>query len=126
MKHAMVISLLSASLLAGCGMMGSREAPAKSEKGALVGSRGMTLYTFDKDRAGDGTSACVDKCAQLWPPLHAAAEERSSGDWSVIRRADGSRQWAYKGKPLYYWSKDQNPGDRTGDGVNNAWHVARP
>ena len=41
-------------------------------------------------------------------------------------RDDGAKQLAYKGKPLYYWSKDQKPGDRTGDGVNGVWHVAKP
>ena len=46
--------------------------------------------------------------------------------WTVITRDDGSKQWAYQGKPLYTWLKDTKPGDRTGDGVNNAWRVARP
>jgi predicted lipoprotein with Yx(FWY)xxD motif len=42
-------------------------------------------------------------------------------------REDGKRQWAYKGSPLYYWTKDSKPGDKTGDGVlNGAWKVARP
>jgi len=41
-------------------------------------------------------------------------------------RDDGSKQWAYKGKPVDYWSKDQKAGDRTGDGVANAWRLARP
>jgi predicted lipoprotein with Yx(FWY)xxD motif len=31
-----------------------------------------------------------------------------------------------QGKPLYTSVKDKNPGDATGDGVNNAWHVASP
>jgi predicted lipoprotein with Yx(FWY)xxD motif len=48
------------------------------------------------------------------------------GDWAVITRDDGSKQWAYKGKPLYAWAKDAKPGDRTGDGFNNAWRVAKP
>ena len=46
-------------------------------------------------------------------------------DWLTLR-ADGTAQWAYKGKPLYTWIKDGKPGDRTGDGVNNAWRIARP
>jgi len=44
----------------------------------------------------------------------------------VITRDDGQRQWAYKGKPLYGWAKDSKPGDRTGDGFNNVWRLARP
>jgi predicted lipoprotein with Yx(FWY)xxD motif len=27
---------------------------------------------------------------------------------------------------VYYWVKDQKPGDKTGDGVNNVWHTAKP
>jgi len=57
----------------------------------------------------------------------AAAGATSSGNWTVITRDDGSKMWAYKGKPLYTWNKDTKPGDTTGDGfLNNAWHVARP
>ena len=43
-----------------------------------------------------------------------------------MTRDDGSKQWAYKGKPVYYWAKDQKAGDRTGDGVNSVWHVVKP
>ena len=50
--------------------------------------------------------------------------DQASGDWSVLARDDGSKQWAYKGKPLYLWVKDQKPGDKTGDGFNKVWHVA--
>ena len=56
----------------------------------------------------------------------AAADARAADDWTVITRDDGGKQWAYKGKPLYRWAKDQKPGDRTGDGFNNAWRLARP
>jgi predicted lipoprotein with Yx(FWY)xxD motif len=55
--------------------------------------------------------------------LRVAAEDASSSDWTVITREDGSKQWAYKGKPLYLWIKDQKPGDKTGDGVNKVWHI---
>ena len=33
---------------------------------------------------------------------------------------------AFKGKPLYYWSKDSKPGDKGGDGKINLWHTAMP
>jgi predicted lipoprotein with Yx(FWY)xxD motif len=117
-----VAAVVTAFASAGCaGTM-----PAKAEGGALVGPNGMTLYTFAKDPAGAGKSLCVAQCAANWPPLAAAAGDAASGDWSVITRDDGSKQWAYKGKPLYYWTKDQKPGDRTGDGFRNVWSVARP
>jgi predicted lipoprotein with Yx(FWY)xxD motif len=42
-------------------------------------------------------------------------------------RDDGSKQWAYKTKPLYTWKSDHKSGDITGDGfLNGAWHIARP
>jgi predicted lipoprotein with Yx(FWY)xxD motif len=90
----------------------------------LVDKKGMTLYTFDKDPMGK--SACNGKCAENWPPLLATAQAQASGDFSLITRDDGKKQWAYKGKPLYLWVKDQKPGDTTGDKVNNVWAVARP
>jgi len=110
--------------LAGCAAMAA--APTKVDNGALVGPNGMTLYTFDKDATGAGKSVCNGPCATNWPPLRAEADARASGDYSVVTRDDGSRQWAYKGKPLYFWVKDAKPGDRSGDGVNNAWRLARP
>lgn len=100
--------------------------PAKAVDGVLVGLAGMTLYTFDKDTAGAGKSVCNGPCATNWPPLMAAAGDTASGDWSIVTRDDGSRQWAYKGKPVYHWVKDQKPGDRTGDGFNKVWQLARP
>ena len=90
----------------------------------LVDAKGMTLYTFDKDTAGK--SACNGGCATNWPPFTATGVS-ASGDWTVVTRDDGTQQWAYKGKPLYTWSKDTKPGDTTGDGfLNNQWHVAHP
>ena len=49
-----------------------------------------------------------------------------SGDWTIVTRDDGQKQWAYKGKPLYGFAKDTKAGDKTGDGfLNGAWHVAK-
>jgi predicted lipoprotein with Yx(FWY)xxD motif len=98
---------------------------ADTAKGkALVDAKGMTLYVFDKDTAGK--SACNGKCATIWPPLMAAADAKAPGDWSIVTRDDGAKQWAYKGKPRYTWSKDKAPGDVAGDGVNNVWRIAAP
>ena len=102
------------------------DAPVKAGDGMLAGANGMTLYTFDKDVAGSGKSMCNGGCASNWPPLAAAAGDAGGGDYSVITRDDGARQWALKGKPLYFWAKDQKPGDKTGDGFNGVWQVAKP
>lgn len=122
-----LVLITAALALAGCAQMASLtgEAPAKTSDGVLVSADGMTLYTFDKDAAGSGKSVCNGPCAANWPPLMAAADASASGDWSIVTRDDGGKQWAYKGKPLYRWIKDQKPGDRSGDGFNNAWRLAR-
>ena len=79
--------------------------------------------TFDKD--GVNQSNCNDQCAVNWPPLLAGSSDVGRGDFSVLTRADGRKQWALVGKPLYFWSKDVRPGDTTGDNVNGTWHVFR-
>jgi predicted lipoprotein with Yx(FWY)xxD motif len=116
----------AALLMAAAGLATAQTAPAMAKDGALVGANDMTLYTFDKDAAGSGKSVCNGPCATNWPPLMARAEDKASGDWSIITRDDGSKQWAYKGKPLYFWVKDAKPGDRGGDGINQVWHTAKP
>lgn len=135
LMKTLALALSSAVLLAACAATPS--APVQAKDGVLVGPNGMTLYTFDRDTAGNGKSVCNGPCATNWPPL-LVKESRASGDYgvatsavggepySVVTRDDGSRQLAYKGKPLYYWAKDAKPGDRTGDGFNNVWRLARP
>ena len=98
---------------------------ADTSKGkALVDGKGMTLYVFDRDTAG--TSNCSGQCVTNWPPLAAAADAKPSGQWTIIARGDGGKQWAYKGMPLYTFKKDAKPGDVGGDGLNNVWHIAAP
>lgn len=129
MKPVATLAVLAA-LLAIPGLPASAQGmdPAKvadTAKGkTLVDAKGMTLYTFDRDSAGK--SACNGNCAGNWPPLMAQADAKAMGKWSVVTRDDGSKQWAYDGKPLYAWVKDTKPGDVTGDGVNNVWHIAKP
>jgi predicted lipoprotein with Yx(FWY)xxD motif len=115
---------LTASLLGACAALASP--PAKVADGTLVGANGMTLYTFDKDTAGSGKSVCNGPCATNWPPLMAADTDKADGDYSVVTRDDGKKQWALKGKPLYFWAKDAKPGDKTGEGVLGLWHTAKP
>lgn len=97
-----------------------------SAKGkVLTDSKGMTLYVFDKDSGGK--SVCNGPCATNWPPLMVTGDGKADGAYTVVIRDDGSKQWAYKGKPLYTWIKDTKPGDISGDGfLNNAWHIAMP
>ena len=123
-KLISMTTLVAAVALAGCATMDT--SPVKTMDGVLVGANGMTLYTFDRDVAGSGKSVCNGPCATNWPPLLAADDSRSQGGYSIITRDDGKKQWAFKGKPLYFWIKDSKPGDSTGEGVNGVWRVARP
>ncbi|MBU1365241.1 MAG: hypothetical protein KKE51_15610 [Gammaproteobacteria bacterium] len=122
-----LLTLLMSATLAACSGYGTRAAaPAMVADGMLTGSNGMTLYTFDKDAAGSGKSKCNGPCATNWPPLMVMDGDMASGDYSIVIRDDGKKQWAFKGKPLYFWAKDQKAGDKTGDGFNKVWHVAKP
>ncbi len=124
------LALVASALLVGVSpALAAAPSPAKLEKTSLgtvlADAHGMTLYTFKKD--GHDKSNCVDKCAVNWPPFAAPADAKASGHWSVVSRADGTKQWAYKGKPLYTWTKDHKPGETTGNGfLNGAWQVAHP
>jgi predicted lipoprotein with Yx(FWY)xxD motif len=89
----------------------------------------MTLYTFDADIQTPNASACSGGCAVLWPPVPAPAGFTASGSWSIIARADGTQELAYKGSPLYTYANDAKAGDVTGDGVLSfgaKWHLAMP
>ncbi len=90
----------------------------------LTDAKGMSLYTFDKD--ANGVSNCNGGCAAKWPPLMAAADASGKKEYGVITRADGTKQWAYNGAPLYTWVGDSSVGDMTGDGVKGVWHIAKP
>ncbi|MBN9430233.1 MAG: hypothetical protein J0H09_27395 [Burkholderiales bacterium] len=116
--HAFAFAAVSLTALAA-------DAPGKFSNGMLVGPNGMTLYIFDKDSANTGKSTCNGQCATLWPPLMATAGDRAEGAWSIVVRDDGSRQWAYKGKPVYYYQSDKQPGDRTGDNFRDVWLVVK-
>ena len=88
---------------------------------------GLTLYTFDNDVPGSGKSVCNPPCSNIFPPYLVEPGASATGDLSVIERSDGTRQWAYKGKPLYLWFDDKKPGDTGGDGMNRGiWRVAKP
>ena len=90
----------------------------------LTDTNGMTLYTFDKD--SNGKSACNGGCAKAWPPVLAEDSTEQTGEYTKITRDDGTKQWAYKGMPLYGWVKDKKSGDVTGDKFKGVWHVVKP
>lgn len=95
--------------------------PAMMKDGMMVDHKGMTVYTFDKDSGGK--SMCNGDCAKNWPPMMAPAGAKSEGKFTPIKRDDGTMQWAYDGKPLYTFMKDEKPGEMKGDGMKDVWHV---
>ncbi len=111
-EHAAVLAELPAA---------EGSAPAVFVRGYLVDRRGMTLYIFDRDRPG--ISTCYRACERLWPPLLADLDAVDEGDFSILERMDGARQWAWRGQPLYYWPYDKRAGDITGDNVSGVWHI---
>jgi predicted lipoprotein with Yx(FWY)xxD motif len=90
----------------------------------LVDGEGMTLYMFTKD--SPGMSACEGQCLQNWPPLigePAAGEGVDESLLGTIERSDGEMQASYNEWPLYYWVGDTEPGQTTGQDVQQVWYV---
>lgn len=94
----------------------------------LTDPSGRTLYWFTKDKVG--VSNCSGACLGIWPPFTPAGTltlpAGVPGKLTTITRTDGSTQVAYDGMPLYYYSKDTNPGDTSGEGVLKSWYVVTP
>lgn len=89
----------------------------------LTDPAGMSLYVFDRDTTG--VSNCTGACLVAWPAYTSGATAQGTlpTNVSLITRPDGSKQFAWMGKPLYYYANDAKPGDVTGDGVGGIWHL---
>jgi predicted lipoprotein with Yx(FWY)xxD motif len=98
----------------------------------LFDGRGFALYAFTADRRGH--SACSGACARAWPPYVVTGRLRAGAGvdralMGTIRRADGTRQVTYKGRPLYYYVGDRRPGQVFCQDVfefGGLWLVVRP
>jgi predicted lipoprotein with Yx(FWY)xxD motif len=102
--------------------MAPSDPPVRQRNGILVDLKGRALYTYDGD-IDSRRSRCNNQCRLLWPPIFASAEAQPKGRFTIVARADGSRQWAYDGKPLYRWVSDRKRGDAGGDGIMDVWHL---
>ena len=129
---AILAAISTAVLLAACGTTtttssGSAKAstPTQAADGTLIGPDGRTLYTFSEDKAGSGKSACKSTCAVNWPPLTVASGAAQIGDYTIITREGGVKQWAFRGMPLYYYAADKKAGDKRGSGLGGMWTVAK-
>ena len=123
--------LISAIAVSSLAVTGSRVGAATAEPAKLadtskglawVDHKGMTLYVSDQDEIGK--SNCINLCSIGWPPLSVQIGAEAIGEWTIFVRADGVKQWAYGGKPLYTRFKDKQPGDVTGEGISD-FHIAR-
>jgi len=95
----------------------------------LTDAEGNTLYLFTPDTTA-GESACNDDCAAAWPPLTPEDEmtlpDGVPGELATIDRADGTQQVTYNDIPLYYFAKDEQPGDINGQAVGGVWFIVPP
>lgn len=95
----------------------------------LTDGEGNSLYITTRDTPGK--SNCSVDCRKVWKPLLAngsilPGEGVAAQNLGVILLPDGTRQITYLGAPLYYYSKDDNPGDTNGQGVDGVWFLVAP
>jgi predicted lipoprotein with Yx(FWY)xxD motif len=102
----------------------------------LVDGQGLTLYLFVPDKQS-GTSTCYGRCAEGWPPLllpngvttPVAGSGIKTSLLGTTRRTDGTTQLTYNKWPLYLWVGDSQPGQATGQALDNLgglWYVLAP
>jgi len=122
LEDLMMMKKVSLGLVTALAVLASAaHAQPVARAGLLVDAAGRTVYTFDKDTAGK--SNCSGGCLAAWPVFAAKAGAKPQGDFGLIEAAGGQQQWTIKGKPLYYFAGDAQPGERNGDGSGGTWHV---
>jgi predicted lipoprotein with Yx(FWY)xxD motif len=120
------MSILSKTALAllTLAAFGAQAQPVVTD-GVVTDPAGRTLYVFDKDQPN--TSNCAGKCLVAWPAYVADAAPGTEVHSAATRLPSGNtQQWAWKGKPLYYFAGDAAPGERAGDGSGGVWHIVKP
>lgn len=124
---ALGISALHVSLVFSQTIPAPLKTAANKDLGTfLVDQKGMTLYIFDPDKEA-GKSTCYGGCAKVWPPFAPKVDDPApKAPLSIITRDDGTKQYAYRSMPLYYYEKDTKPGHIKGHGRGKAWWVAKP
>ena len=128
---ALAVAALAAGWVAQVGAQEGPEALPATPPEITIGStpigpvfadaEGYTLYVARRDTEPD-VSNCFDACASVWPPLRASADAAPFGEWSLVPRADGARQWAYQGRPLYRYRWEEETNWAIGQG--NLWQIA--
>jgi predicted lipoprotein with Yx(FWY)xxD motif len=123
----------AASPAASTGATGSTVITMTTSSGTVLagGSNQMTVYTFTKDTANSGSSACTGGCATTWPALTVPSGAKPSAGpgatgklGTITRTDDGTIQVTYNGLPLYFFANDKAPGDTNGHYTN--WNLVTP
>lgn len=121
--HGRWVALCASLLLGACGWLSARDAPASFSGPYLVDRSGFTLYRFDRDVAYSRVSTCTDRCTDNWRPYLAAPGARRVGEFALIERGEGQRQWVFRGIPLYRSALDRAPGEFRGQGADDLWRA---
>ena len=146
MRSVILLAVATIAVSATSGFGAGTAAPARmqmTDDGMIwVTPSGMTLYTYAPDDTTPGKSRCSNvpvrqyseeqsglgmvpvigadiqkSCAAKTPPYLAAADASPDGDFGMIDRPEGRKQWTYRGHPLYLSIRDHQPGDRNAIGV---------
>jgi len=89
----------------------------------LTNYEGYSLYSYSANE--DPVSTCTDDdCYEKWTPVSAPALAIGLGEFSIIDRVDGTRQWAFRGQPLFRFKGDLLQGDVHGRNVHDAFQLA--
>ena len=77
--------------------------------------KGFSVYASDADEAGK--SNCTGKCLSDWDPVIAPQTAKPKGEWSVVERSPGIKQWAYRSQPLYTYVHEKKARAVTGSDI---------
>jgi predicted lipoprotein with Yx(FWY)xxD motif len=137
MRKLILLAVACVALASATTTMASEQAAPTLTAGSssfgkvLFDGRGFVLYAFTKDRR---TSACTGACAKAWPPYVVRGAVRAGAGvkaslLGTVRRANGSRQVTYAGRPLYFYVGDKKPGQILCQNVSEfggLWLIVRP
>ena len=134
-----VAAVLASSSLPALAQDATLTVQKSNEHGDYIADpEGRSLYLFEADtqgKAGTGAvSTCKNDCAAAWPPFvregtTEVSEGVTAGLVGTVEREDGTTQVTYNGWPLYYYVKDDSPGDTTGHDIEDfgaEWYLLTP
>lgn len=145
MKRAMI--LVGLLLAAGFGLAQDQELVVETAESSqygtyLVDGDGRTVYLFEANEPSmevytegvrPAAAECTAECLDAWPPLDAPAGVSAAGaadsDLLYIENINGVNQAVYNGWPLYYFVRDEQPGQINGQEIESfggEWYIVGP